>query len=205
MKTYKESRNGACRIARGKLDIEADRSEQIRALWCECSSCTFPTQGLPHGKDFQADKSLVLKGLSWGIATHPCSIPARLLWSEDWNFSLHLHSSITQTIKGWRVDQSPNDVLLEYSTRAKLTTCPPSKTWAWLPSLVTTKFASNETGNSAAWHTTAKNAAATKPSTSNDRIPVNFAIPAVDRTPAWRMANTATPLRSSQADQLIFI
>jgi hypothetical protein len=32
MKTYKESGNGACRIARGKLDIEADRSEQIRAL-----------------------------------------------------------------------------------------------------------------------------------------------------------------------------
>ncbi len=29
---YEESGNGACRIARGELDIEADRSEQIRAL-----------------------------------------------------------------------------------------------------------------------------------------------------------------------------
>jgi hypothetical protein len=34
---------------------------------------------------------------------------------------------------------------------------------------------------------------------------VNFAIPAVDRTPARRMPNTATPLRSSQTDKLIFI
>jgi hypothetical protein len=36
-------------------------------------------------------------------------------------------------------------------------------------------------------------------------ISVNFAIPAVDRTPAWRMPSTATRLRSSQTDKLLFI
>jgi hypothetical protein len=32
MKAYEESGNGACRIARGELEIEANISEQIRAL-----------------------------------------------------------------------------------------------------------------------------------------------------------------------------